>query len=705
MIKEWNHRHLLNAVLTSAALLTMASCSDDDMPGADGPVPRIDAQLAFSLPQRIVSSGTPTRMQPYVVQADESVAGFRGLADVNLLCFGAEPTSQSTSLGEVSLPASLGGRALNVATTTDYSMACQVSVPIGATHFAFYAHAVDGDDSHESLRRYGALTVSGLGSSYTGLQDISFAPVPICTNTGSQGGSAAGQALVSLLNSLMATTCTDAAPDDNWLTAPDERLREAYRGMTSLTTLSSQSVERVLGSVYRMVNTVPSDFPGYVLAQTIAAAIADACATAPDASAGTLTLKDEYQGFPADLHLPEGAARIRWNAATQQYETPETEVYGKGLNVAAMTDYAYPANLQYQVISPIVASDSLALPGDPLAGSGQSATVYDNWQDLIDKCYADGYADVREKTQSVAMTKQVQYAVGRLDCRAILESRTLYDASGNAIDCSTGFTLKGVLIAGQRTVGYDFQPIEGSHSYVLYDNDLSGAPQHVNHAVWTTYNHTLGLPTTADTGVLMALELQNDGPDFQGADGRIAHGATFYLVADLRPHLAQNYSAGNLDRIFISDHITRVNLQVLQGHRDVNGDGKPDTDSNHDGTPDVYVYGIDGSPIGVDTNGDGMPDDYDANGDGTPDRLVNEDTNGDGTPDPLGWDTDNDGHVDIPITPNSDGSWPDTPTEPEGLATATYGIPTLTDPEVHRWFGLSVDLSWNKGINFNDVPL
>lgn len=690
---------MLAGALLAAYMLT--SCSDDDAAG-DDVVNYVDMNFTFAMPQRIIGDTAQTRMTAEVVQENGTVETFRGLDDIHLLAFDAMPGPQSRHRGEIAYLRNTNGRILNLATENDYSVACQVKVPVGTSHFAFYAHAIDGGTTPQERFHYGAIETKGLASS-EGNSAIAFAPVPICNSQAEQGGSAVGQALVRLLNSLMSITGPEKAPDDRWPTAADERLREAYRGMTELRTLSSASVERVLGQVYRQVTMIPDEYPGRQLGDAIAAAIAAACTETPAAGSTELTLISDYQGFPADLFLPEGAARIEWDAAAQKYVTPKAQVYGKGLDIASMGDYVYPANLQYLALSPLVASDELALPGNELAQ--QDPVVYANWQELINQAYADGYDRVKESTQSVAMVDQVHYSVGRLDTRVTLASRTLYDAFGKAIDASAGFTLKGVIVGGQREVGYDFEPKADAKEYCLYDTDLNGGEQHVTHTGYTDYNHTLGLPTSADNDILLALELVNLGPDFQGADGRIAHGATFYLVADMIPSTGSNYKKNQLDRVFQRDHVTKVNLEVLTGKPDINGDGIPDTDSNGDGIPDVYVKDADGIPTGIDTDGNGKPDDYDANGDGKPDTIVTEDTDSDGKPDLVGWDTDGDGDIDIPITPGTDGDYADTPTDASGLGTATYGIPTLTDKNESRTFGLSVDLNWGKGLSFDDVIL
>ena len=59
----------------------------------------------------------------------------------------------------------------------------------------------------------------------------------------------------------------------------------------------------------------------------------------------------------------------------------------------------------------------------------------------------------------------------------------------------------------------------------------------------------------------MALELVNDCADFQGADGVIAHGATFYLMATLDPNPTNDASAV-LNKIFDRDYYTTVYLTI-----------------------------------------------------------------------------------------------------------------------------------------------
>jgi hypothetical protein len=58
------------------------------------------------------------------------------------------------------------------------------------------------------------------------------------------------------------------------------------------------------------------------------------------------------------------------------------------------------------------------------------------------------------------------------------------------------------------------------------------------------------------------MELVNNGDAFQGADGVITTGATFYLVAELSPQDGWGYTSGSLDQVFCKDRATQVNITI-----------------------------------------------------------------------------------------------------------------------------------------------
>lgn len=618
---------LMATLMTGGLLLTSCSSGDEFEEIKDSAV---NVQFSFSLPQHIVPG---TRMTGEVVQLGEDSWSFRGLRDIYLYCFETYPTKTTRRLGPtIELNTNDAETTTNA---TDYSIYSKISIPVNTGYFGFYARANDAPTTHADRMHYGTLETVGLSrTEYTGNDGIAFRPVQFCPTDDALAGSTRGQALVDLLNDLMTTTATAVAPHDKWATTTAEIPAQTYQLMTRLTTASSFNVQTMLGKVYRLLLQVKAGEDGYAIATAVANKIAANCQAIDALQNDKITLLDKYQGFPADVLLPSGAARITWDATANAYTFPTGRNYGNGFNIPLPSDYVYPANLQYHIFSDIATSDSLILVNNrPDATSGNTPAGpnqqpgYSSWTAFIDSVYKGTSRVVEYTTQSVAMRQQVHYAVGRLACRVKLESNTLYDAKGHPYDASKGFTLVGYIIGGQHEVDYNFLPVDGSREYAIYDTDLNGTNQLVKMGGWTDFNYTLGLTTPSDVQVSVALELINNGADFEGADGTIVHGATFYLVANMNPKTGTNYSMGILDQVFLKDFATCASITILQGWRDTNGDDVPDP------------------------------------------ALDDE-------------------HHPKPLT---------------GLATATYGLPApqMTVTNV----GMSVDLTWNRGMEFDDVIL
>lgn len=657
MYKNCGHITIGWASLMVVVLLMLCACSDNDGYGGNDDVQTVSAHLTFSLPGRIVGTRQKavTRMTPDVVQEGKKEA-FRGIRDIHLFCYDQYPTENSTKLGKTIDLNTDKSTELEEASETDYSLTQAIRVPVGTTYFAFYGRADDTPRTHEDRMKYGIIETVGLGRDYKDNKSIRFRPMAICTSTDSLGGSTAGHNLLNLLNDLVSTTGPEPAPHDKWATVGSPYLNEAYKVLTSLRTLSTFNVQYALGYIWLAANQQSSAGQGNQLAALIADKIQSCCVWPLNPEKDTLTLKDEYQGFPDDIHLPAGAARMEWNEKTEQFELPDSHDYSKGLDVASINDYAYPMNLQYQVFSDILTSDSIVLvpttestdvptddpstpggtdnpttgpdnPGGDSEGSSDGQQ-YGSWSDLISDAYGKNAGKIVDpSTQSVAMVDQVEYAVGRLALRTRITNDNCYDAKGQYIDVSKGFTLKGYIVGGQREVNYDFQPVEGSRRYAIYDTNIADTCKEVKRGIWTGFNYILGLGTPSNENIYMALELENNGEAFQGADGMIAHGATFYLVATMDPRKGAGYSLGSLDQIFNKDFATRVNLTILGGWKDRDGDGVPDPDLDEHGNPKP----------------------------------------------------------------------------PTGLATATYGMPDMEIP--HPEIGASVDLSWKEGIFFDGIEL
>jgi hypothetical protein len=556
------------AVLIS---LVLQGCSKEDAGGIDDSVETVNVRFVFSmLPQQ--TKKAKTRMSSDVVQ---QTGMDRGIDDARMLCYKGYPTASSTKIGEMIEFKNHEDEIISSDTTSsEVSEFRQVGVPVGTTHFGFYGTASGYSSTHEDRMKYGVIEVEGLSrTSYHGNSGIRFKPVQICKSEAEFGGSTAGAKLLALLNELMAVTSNEAAPNDRWETANDIYLSDSYKSIIELKTLSSHHVALMLAAVNKVVSHTPEGSPGRQLADAIKTKIASVCATAPTETSMTADLKEEYLGFPADIHLPVGAARITWDATQKKFIVPDVQAYGKQFDILSLNDYCYPMNLQYQVLSDIVASDSIV----SMPTSSEETALSEKWKNLIDSLYKGASTVVQQSTQSVAMKQQVNYAVGKLALKTrIATSDNMYDAKGKLVDVSNGFTLKGYIIGGQREVDYNFQPVAGSKEYAIYDTDLNGGAQQVKRHYFTEENFILGLGTSSDKDIQIALELVNNGNDFQGADGVIMHGATFYLVANLAPKEGQNYISGSIDQVFCRDKATTVALTIEGGYPDTDGDGKPD---------------------------------------------------------------------------------------------------------------------------------
>lgn len=268
-------------------------------------------------------------------------------------------------------------------------------------------------------------------------------------------------------------------------------------------------------------------------------------------------------GFPANLGVPDGAAAVQYNATSAAFEYVTTSV--DGLAVTAIDKYTYPARLYYRVNSPSMVKDAEYL-------STNDNATNDTWEKVKS---VGGYVEdaVKASTRSVIIKDEVQYAVGRLDVQVRVKPETIIN--DNAKDApqpvtvpSGGYKLTGVLIGGQKQVGWDFTPISTASPMTIWDNVTTGsdpifAKQQADYSAW---NHTLALETAKDETVRIALEFENTGNDFSGVDhDLIPAGTKFYLVADLNPKATSGvtgYNETTLNSVFKQDYITKVSLTI-----------------------------------------------------------------------------------------------------------------------------------------------
>ena len=587
-----NFKYALLSAIALVGAVSFSACSSNeeivDNPDYNPADNTVKTQLAFSLSKGGANKAT-TRQTAQIVQNGQTHTDFRGMTKMSLIPFGGEIAATSSPLGPVIGPLTMDLTSTSSSTASSYNnnnndavVYTNIQVPNNTSHFLFYGQATDetasGFDNHDN----GTLAVTGLYGatdgtySFTTPNSISFAPVPIYdANKTTEFG--VGTSLVALLNSLLTVTDGGATPKKwgDYTAADNALLNGLYTNYTALTTASSYSVAAMLVDLYASLEGLAKTADGTV-GKTMAANLRTAIA-AGFTEGSVAEAKITAAGYPGNLGLPDGAAKLAFNTTDgfSLVADPNAGNFPTGVSIQSYNDYVYPANLQYFVSSPIKVSNI------------QQSTNFSGkttWGECTD-LYTNGTV-VAPTTKSIALTNEIQYGVGNLKTivNALTAGATYYDRNAEAIDISTAttpFTLTGVLVGSQGSVGWNFVPADAG-SMTIYDNRINSAPLSTTAS---PNNFTLGLetvevPTPSDgtTGVVyIALELRNDtGKDFMGKDGLIPAGGKFYLAGKLDPSVTANISenTNNVKSVYKQDYLTIAELTIGQGTLK-NGTGQP----------------------------------------------------------------------------------------------------------------------------------
>ncbi len=524
---------------------SLVSCSSDDSavennPSFDGNA--VKTQFTIALPGNI-----NTRMTSANVQ-DAGYSDFLGIKNIKLLPFAEVPTATSTTNGSVVSLSDISALEAN----NNSKVYSDVAINVGTTNFLFYGQA-NKDDGFDN----GKLVKTEYSSA---VSDITFTPAQIIESTAACGGSSKGQAVISLLNTVAGTT--------GWSTATNVKLKNFYDKFITLKAGSSEAAKETLEDLYQGLTDFATGTEGTVqadldLATAIKTAITGAGCTVDDD--GVLTLPSDAQGYPEDLNLPKGAARVLWDADSKKFADNTIAENAAMFNVAKLTSYVYPASLQYFVTSPLKASDQTMTTNGIFP-----ADTYPTWASVITAyTNASAAAVVSATTRSIAIENEIQYGVGRLDVSVAKLPETMYDYNGDEVDASDGYTLTAVIIGGQKAVDWKFNQTTASAaaSYTIYDK--STVQSTITASAASKTNYTLALETKAEEAVYVALEFTNNGDDFVGKDGEIIPaGATFYLIGQLNPAATEGVtqpSGKTISNVFLQDYKTIANFTIAAG--------------------------------------------------------------------------------------------------------------------------------------------
>lgn len=553
----------LMGTVALAGLGVMSSCSSDDL-GNDsttnpGETKAVKTQFALNIPR----ANGGTRMSDVNTQANKN---FLGMQDIRMYSFNAVPAAGSTSTATFTLANIKSG----ISETASSKIYSDVSVPVGTTHFLFYAHAPQGTTDAKKFE-LGVLNLTNPETDATATNDISATLATVKKND-----TASPKALLGILNGV--------AGVEGWATATDgTELNKLYTKYTSAKAGSANSIRLTLQSLYNNLGGIVTG--ANVAHQTIAKAIRTKIAesfTATTATDGYVTLAYKATGdvskYPNNINLPDGAVQLSFDA-TNKFTYAATSSL-TGIENLDASKVCFPASIYY------FQSSNLAATAKELE-TNQWPTTTTNWTAatapwLKDASnLADGWtASVQPTTRSIAMRQNINYGVANLATTVKCGAASLPDNkdlsvtdpsefAGTVAVPDAGFTVTGLLIGGQPTkVGFNFQPASNdAFDYTIYDNNLTNIV--AKNGTASTTNYTIVLPndkgrtaTEDQNKVNVAIELTNNSSvAFRGADGIIPVGGKFYLVGQLNPD-AKTIEGVTKPAVFMSDYMTTMNLTI-----------------------------------------------------------------------------------------------------------------------------------------------
>lgn len=552
----------LMGTVALAGLGVMSSCSSDDL-GNDsttnpGETKAVKTQFALNIPR----ANGGTRMSGDNAQANKN---FLGMEDIRMYSFNAVPAAGSTSTATFTLANIKSG----ISETASSKIYSDVSVPVGTTHFLFYAHAPQGTTDAKKFE-LGVLNLTNPETDATATNDISATLATVKKND-----TASPNALLGILNGV--------AGVEGWATATDgTELNKLYTKYTSAKAGSANSIRLTLQSLYNNLGGIVTG--ANVAHQTIAKAIRTKIAESFTATTGTdgyvtLAYKEgsTYSTYPNNINLPDGAVQLSFDATNKFSYAAKSNL--TGIENLEASKICFPASIYY------FQSSDLAATAKELE-TNQWPTTTTNWTAATapwlkaENTLADGWtASVQPTTRSIAMRQNINYGVANLattvKCGAASlpdnDKFTVTDPSefpGTVAVPTEGFTVTGLLIGGQPTkVGFDFQPAsDDAFDYTIYDNNLTNIV--AKNGAASTPNYTIVLPNDKGRGVAdqskvnVAIELTNNsGVAFRGADGIIPAGGKFYLVGQLEPKADALTGVAN-PAVFMSDYMTTMNLTI-----------------------------------------------------------------------------------------------------------------------------------------------
>ena len=554
------------ALLASAVAFT--GCKGDQNAPQQQNAPAVKTEFSIAMPSQL--SNGARRMPSGTVQK-KGMEEFNGLTGIVLIPFakqGAIDLSTDNRLGAQNITLSDLDKSEVQSKKNQAKVYEDVDIPLGTSSFLFYAKSKAVSGTPAEKFNAGSLVATTSGNPTVWATDeptnLKFDLEPIAPDyANSLLATGNGGLLLQYLTNIACASDGQTTPK-RWYeyTADDDAAIKAMFDTytliqaapndvaTGLKYLSSFGVSRVLTDLYKSLKPLTSP-----IAVGIKGAINDATYIDQTelANNDTVVLIADLRNYPKEINLPDGAISIKWDGSQHKF------VEGAYPNMTRPQNFTYPAQLWYYVNSQIKTSNT------------SKKTMYDNttnsWNDIL--AAHTNAISVNTLTRAVAIEKQIQYAVGRLDVTVKLANASMADNSesatgiATAVNVSAGFPVNAGFVGGQQQVNYDFTSTAAGTEYTIYDRTMAETWTATTAAPVLTgdhpqINHTLVLENgTAD--VRIAVELINTGKDFYGYDNQlIPHGGKFYVCAQL-DHTLATETGGH---VFKQDYTTTANLTL-----------------------------------------------------------------------------------------------------------------------------------------------
>ena len=554
----------LGLMLMAAAAISGCSSQTEttEVPVNPNPVVVVEPEpmsLAFA---SVSNARAMTRLADEVVQLNNA-AGYRSISDFRLIAVKKDENGMSVSNAVVDKP--------NVKdyTTTRYYHFNYCDMSYGTNRCLVYAKAVDATPTtavfNGNLKRV-------MPTFVTSTTDIYFEPVPIYNDAtvGDDGIHADAWTLANALTDIAQTQIEDVY----WSASTNKDLKALFINFTNSgydLPGSAASVKKWIEAVQVAAYNLSFD-DGTIEEQIRQEIFAKASAYLDKNNAISIF----NLNYPQNINLPDGAAVVRWaDTADGKKFVPQLQTTTLD-DINSVSRFVYPPALYYFVDSDIWTSIS-HVTFDSYKNKTKWKGLEEN-DNSVQKLFLSG-GTITPSTKTVAVADPLQYAVAQLQVKvkvADTVNATKMKCNGEITipytdnDTKHYFRLTGVIIGGQRTVGYNFKPLTNSDMDVnfVYDSQVPGG--FVLKKNSTDVFNTLVLQSYDGEDVNVILEFEyTGGTAFKCLNGWVYPNTRFYLVGEVKlstgtpsEGVAEEDKVDVSRRVFTQDRITAIQMTV-----------------------------------------------------------------------------------------------------------------------------------------------